>query len=122
MVDYRALSRGTVRKVFPATDSDQVKAPVAGNRYVSVGDLKEGFNHFDSEPDSAEKMAVLVASGVYLPMGLTFAPTNDPEGFQELATRVSTLVSRRPTPSYIEHVFSYTRQLDGRCWNSDVIR
>ena len=30
-----------------------------------------------------EKMAVLVASGSYLPKGLTFGPTNGPEDFQE---------------------------------------
>ena len=29
-------------------------------------------------------MAVLVASGTYLPKGLTFGPTNGPEDFQEL--------------------------------------
>eukprot|EP00969_Alexandrium_andersonii_P107979 4764206-Alexandrium_andersonii.AAC.1 len=29
-------------------------------------------------------MAVLVASGAYLPRGLTFGPTNGPEDFQEL--------------------------------------
>ena len=30
------------------------------------------------------KMAVLAASGSYLPKGLTFGPTNGPEDFQEL--------------------------------------
>eukprot|EP00969_Alexandrium_andersonii_P000159 6977-Alexandrium_andersonii.AAC.1 len=33
-------------------------------------------------------MAVLVASGTYLPRGLTFGPTNGPEDFQELAVLV----------------------------------
>lgn len=31
-----------------------------------------------------KKMAVLVASGTYLPRGLTFGPTNGHEDFQEL--------------------------------------
>ena len=84
VVDYRLLNRVTVRKVFLIPDSDQVKATVAGNKYISVGDLKEGFNQCDNEPETAEKMAALVASGSYLPKGLTFGPTNGPEDFQEL--------------------------------------
>ena len=71
VVDYRALNRATVRKVFIIPDSDQVKATVAGNKYISVGDLKEGFNQCDNEPETMEKMAVLVASGSYLPRGLS---------------------------------------------------
>ena len=65
-------------------DSDQVKSTVAGNEFISVGDLKEGFNQCDNEPETAEKMAVLVASGSYLPKGHMFGPTNGPEDFQEL--------------------------------------
>ena len=50
VVDYRALNRVTVRKVFLIADSDQVKSTVAGNEFISVGDLKEGFNQCDNEP------------------------------------------------------------------------
>ena len=49
-----------------------------------MGDLKEGFNQCDNEPGTARKMAVLVASGTYLPKGLTFGSNNGPEDFQEL--------------------------------------
>ncbi len=38
----------------------------------------------DNELETAQKMAVLTASGCYLPFGLTFGPTNGPEDFQEL--------------------------------------
>ena len=84
VVDYKALNRVTKRKVFLIPNSDQIKQAVAGSKFISVGDLKEGFNQVDNEPESAKKMAVLVASGTYLPRGLTFGPTNGPEDFQEL--------------------------------------
>ena len=84
VVDYRGLNRVTVRKVFLIPNSDQIKSNVAGNQFISVGDAKEGFNQVENEPESAKKMAVLVASGTYLPRGLTFGPTNGPEDFQEL--------------------------------------
>lgn len=53
---------------------------MAGSKYISVGDLKDGFNQVDSELDT---MVVLNASGCYLPCGLTVGPTNGPEEFQE---------------------------------------
>ena len=69
VVDYRALNRVTVRKVFLIPNSDQIKSCVAGSKFISVGDAKEGFNQVENEPESAKKMAVLVASGTYLPRG-----------------------------------------------------
>ena len=92
VVDYRGLNRVTVRKVFLIPNSDYIKGCVAGSRFISVGDLKEGFNQVDNAPDTATKMAVLTASGCYLPKGLTFGPTNGPEDFQDL---VFNIFSRR---------------------------
>ena len=84
VVDYRALNRVTVRKVFLIPNSDYIKTCVSGSRFISVGDLKEGFNQVDNTPEAAQKIAVLVASGCYLPRGLTFGPTNGPVDFQDL--------------------------------------
>ena len=84
VVDYRGLNRVTVRKLFIIPNSDELKSTVAGSEFISVGDLKEGFNQCKNEEETSKKMAVLVASGSYLPVGLTFGPTNGPEDFQEL--------------------------------------
>ena len=83
VVDYRALNRVTERLFFVIPNSDGIKATVAGSSYISVGDLKEGFNQCENEEETSLKMAVLAASGSYLPRGLTFGPTNGPEDFQE---------------------------------------
>ena len=83
MVDYRGLNRVTVRKVFLIPSSDHIKACVAGSQFISVGDLKEGFNQVDNQEETSNKMAVLTVSGTWLPRGLTFGPTNGPEDFQE---------------------------------------
>ena len=88
VVDYRQLNRVTVRKVFLIPNSDYIKSSVSGSKYISVGDLKEGFNQVDNEPETSQKMAVLAASGTYLPRGLTFGPTNGPEDFQDLVFNV----------------------------------
>ncbi len=88
VVDYRALNRVTERGYFIIPNADGLKSSVAGSQYISVGDLKEGFNQVDNEPETAKKMAVLAASGCCLPRGLTFGPTNGPEDFQELVFMV----------------------------------
>ena len=88
VVDYRELNRVTVRKFFIIPNSDGIKSTVAGSRYVSTGDLKDGFNQLDNEPETMQKMAVLSATGSYLPRGLTFGPTNGPEDFQGLVFEV----------------------------------
>ena len=84
VVDYRGLNRVTERRFFIIPNSDGIKSSVAGSKFISVGDLKEGFNQCQNEPESSQKMAVLAPSGTYLPSGLTFGPTNGPEDFQEL--------------------------------------
>ena len=63
VVDYRELNKVTVRKFFLIPNSDYIKSTVAGNEFISVGDLKEGFNQVDNEPDTKKKMAVLSAGG-----------------------------------------------------------
>ena len=88
MVDYRELNRTTVRKFFIIPNSDGIKATVAGSKYISVGDLKEGFNQVDNEPETSKKMAVLSVTGSYLPRGLTFGPVNGPEDFQGLVFEI----------------------------------
>ena len=40
VVDYRELNKVTVRKFFLTPNSDYNKSTVAGNTYVSLGDLK----------------------------------------------------------------------------------
>ena len=82
VVDYRMLNAVTERRYFVIPNADGLKSTVAGSLYISVGDLKEGFNQVDNEEETANKMAVICASGCYLPRGLTFGPTNGPEDFQ----------------------------------------
>ena len=48
VVDYRGLNKVTVRKVFLIPNSDHVKSCVAGSDFISVGDMKEGFNQCDN--------------------------------------------------------------------------
>ena len=63
VVDYRALNRVTERRYFIIPNADGLKSTVAGSHYISVGDLKEGFNQVDNEPETSRKMTVLCASG-----------------------------------------------------------
>ncbi len=56
VVDYRELNKVTVRKFFLIPNSDYIKSIVAGNTYITAGDLKEGFNQVDNEAETMKKM------------------------------------------------------------------
>ena len=49
VVDYRKLNKVTVRKFFLIPNSDYIERIKAGNMFISLGDLKEGFNQVDSK-------------------------------------------------------------------------
>ena len=57
VVDYRELHQVAVRKFFLIPNFDYVESTIAGDEFFSVGDLKEGFNQVDNEPDTKKKMA-----------------------------------------------------------------
>lgn len=69
-------------------NADGLKSSVAGSSYISVGDLKEGFHQLNNELEISKRMAVLAASGCYLPRSPTFGPTHGLEAFQELVFMV----------------------------------
>ena len=52
-------------KKFLIPHSNQIKASVAGSRWISVGDLKEGFNQIDNEPETNKKMAMMKIACVH---------------------------------------------------------
>ena len=59
VVDYRELNRVTIRKFFLIPNSDYIKSTVAGNVFISVGDLKEGFNQVDNEEETEKDGSAL---------------------------------------------------------------
>ena len=60
--------------------------------------------------ETSKKMAVLVASGCYLPEGLTFGPTNGPEDFQELVFIVFSRRLYREWFLFLDDLGGATRQ------------
>ncbi len=52
VVDYRAPNRVTERRYFIIPNADGLESTAAGSCYISVGDLEEGFNQVDNEPET----------------------------------------------------------------------
>jgi hypothetical protein len=55
VVDYRALNAVTEQRVFLIPNADGLKWTLAGSKYISVGDLKEGFNQVENDPRQPRK-------------------------------------------------------------------
>ena len=61
---------------------------VAGSAYMTLVDACKGFNQIANTRRAREVLAILARSGQYLPVCLTFGPTNGPEDFAFATDRV----------------------------------
>ena len=71
VVDYNSR---TVRAVYYLRTADSVKGECAGSVYFSLFDAVSGFNQVTSTSRAKRILAVLTASGCYLPECLPFSP------------------------------------------------
>ena len=78
VIDYRALNEVTVKNKYPLPLMDELFDRVAGARYFSTIDLRNGFHQIAIRPEDREKTAFRTRLGHYeytvLPMGLCNAP------------------------------------------------
>ena len=68
--------------------ADGVVQEVAGSMWMTLVDACKGFNQVANTRRAREVLAILARSGQYLPVCLTFGPTNGPEDFAFATDRV----------------------------------
>ena len=61
---------------------------VAGSMWMSFVDACKGFNQVANARRAREMLSILARSGQFLPVRLTFGPTNGPEDFAFATDRV----------------------------------
>ena len=88
VVDYRRVNARILRAVYCVRNADAVVHEVAGSMWMSLVDACKGFNQVANTRRAREMLAILARSGQYLPVCLTFGPTNGPEDFAFATDRV----------------------------------
>ena len=88
VVDYRRVNARVLRAVYFVRSADGVVSEVAGSMWMSLVDACKGFNQVANTRRAREMLAILARSGQYLPVCLTFGPTNGPEDFAFATDRV----------------------------------
>ena len=88
VVDYRRVNQRILRAVYFVRSADGVVHEVAGSMWLSLVDACKGFNQVANTRRAREVLAILARSGQYLPVCLTFGPTNGPEDFAFATDRV----------------------------------
>jgi hypothetical protein len=88
VVDYRRVNARVLRAVYFVRSADGVVQEVAGSMFISLVDACKGFNQIANTRRAREMLAILARSGQYLPICLTFGPTNGPEDFAFATDRV----------------------------------
>ena len=88
VVDYRRVNGRILRAVYYVRSADGVVQEVAGSAWMSFVDACKGFNQVANTLRARKMLAILARSGQYLPVCLTFGPTNGPEDFAFATDRV----------------------------------
>ena len=88
VVDYRRVNARILRAVYFVRSADGVVNEVAGSMFMTLVDACKGFNQIANTRRAREMLAILARSGQYLPVCLTFGPTNGPEDFAFATDRV----------------------------------
>ena len=87
VIDYRKLNLITERAVFIIPRADDIKGEIAGRTWYTAADAVSGFNHVKNTPEARLVLAIVSASGTWLPQALVFGPANGPEDFQYVVYR-----------------------------------
>ena len=87
-MDYRRVNQRILRAVYFVRSADGVVQDVAGSMWMSLVDACKGFNQVANTRRAREMLAILARSGQYLPVCLTFGPSNGPEDFAFATDRV----------------------------------
>ncbi len=81
VVHYQRVNSVTVRAIYYLRRADDCKQEVLGSVYMSLLDAVSGFNQVRNSERARRVLAVLAASGCYLPNCLTMGGSNGPEDF-----------------------------------------
>ena len=81
VVNYQRVNSTTVRAIYYLRRADDCKQEVLGSCFISLLDAVSGFNQVPNSERARRVLAVLSASGCYLPNCLTLGGSNGPEDF-----------------------------------------
>ena len=81
VVNYQKVNSRTIRAIYYLRRADDCKQEVLGSIYITLLDAVSGFNQVPNSERAKRVLAVLAASGCYLPTCLTMGGTNGPEDF-----------------------------------------
>ena len=74
--------------MYYVRSADGVVQEVAGSMYFTFVDACKGFNQIANTRRARDVLAILARGGQFLPVCLTFGPTNGPEDFAFATDRV----------------------------------
>ena len=88
MVDYRKVNGRTLRAIYHVRSADCIIRSIIGSARFSFLDACKGFNQILNTQRAKKMLAILARAGQFLPVCLTFGPTNGPEDFAYATDRV----------------------------------
>ena len=110
-IDFRRLNSVTKRDVYPLPSLDDVFDRLAGSRFYSSLDMRNGFHQIPVAEADRCKTGFIVPSGLYECVTMPFGLTNAPASFQRMIDRVLGSLKWQMCLVYLDDVLVFGRTL-----------
>ena len=123
VVDYRRVNARVKRSTYYCRQASDVLACAAGSAWFSFVDAVTGFNQVANTRRAMEVLAIVSRSGKFLPLCLTFGPTNGPDDFCYTVDRAFA-PGRNRTLRYGKQWLAYVDDLTvrtGKCLDQRIL-
>ena len=117
VVDYRKLNDVTRKDSFPMTRAEDVFDSLAGSVYYSSLDLKSAFHQIELEPESRDKSAFCVESGLFEFCVCPYGLTNSPATCLRLIDRVFRGMPRDQLLSFVDDLIVHAKNFEQELLN-----
>ena len=118
-IDVRGVNNLLKDDKFPIPNIKHVLDNVVGNRFFSIIDLKDGYNHFPVHEDDQIKLAFTFDRKQYMFIRAPFGLKHLPSLFQRV---ISTIFKDMTCViSYIDDIVIFTNDMESMIWNLKTV-
>jgi hypothetical protein len=121
-VDYRQLNTNTIKDAHALPQTEEILEGLAGNKYVTVIDMKSGYHQIEIEEEHKERTAFTVgALGFYEYERMPFGLANSPATCQKLMETILQDLNLKICFVYLDDVIIFSDTYEEHLHRIDLV-